>query len=187
MSVSFADKQVAVFGLRGTGKSTFVNNLARGYKRKALVWDPLGEVSGVTTYDTYVPELADETEFERVVAYARSHKYQLLVADEINRLALPKPHPLPPCIRDMVDYSRHWHLTVAWVARRPVQVHTDLIELADFIVCFRLTGKNDRAYLESLSEGLGDAVFSLPDYHYILVNPDRTFRRCRPVPKVRLD
>ena len=186
-ALSLDSKLVCVFGLRGTGKSVWVNRLATGYKKKALVFDTLGEIAGKTPYDFYAPVARDEVdELCQIIDFTRQKGYKLLVIDEANRYAEPKPKPLPPCLRDLVDYSRHWKLTVCWVARRPIQVHSDIIELSDYLVLFRLTGRLDRTYLDSLATGLGEAVFTLPDWHYILVNPDRSFKRYQPVQPVKL-
>ena len=54
------------------------------------------------------------------------------------------------------------------MARRPVQFHTDIVELADFLFIFRLDGNNDYKYLENLHRGLGDMVRNLPEYHFAI-------------------
>ena len=104
----------------------------------------------------------------RVIIFARkvgeTWKPELFVIDEANRYIYPKPTRLPKPVADLVDYGRHWNTSFGVVARRPVQFHTDLIELADVVFFFQLPGKNDNAYLESLHTGLGDTVRNLAPY-----------------------
>lgn len=81
----------------------------------------------------------------------------------------------------MLDYQRHWKLTTVHVARRPVQMNTDIVELANYIIIFNLAGKNDQQYLNDLSKGLGDEVLKLPKYHYMFVDENRTYTKMSPV------
>jgi hypothetical protein len=67
------------------------------------------------------------------------------------------------------------------IARRPVQLNTDLIELAHDLFIYRLKGKNDIAYLDELVDGLGAAVLSLKPYYFVHVNEFRDFEVCEPV------
>jgi len=101
--------------------------------------------------------------------------------DEANRYCPSKPATLPRAIADLNDYRAHYGLATVYIARRPVQLNQDLTDLANYLFIFRLTGKHDIDYLNDLANGIGDAVAALEPYHYILVNPDRSYSVLSPV------
>tara|TARA_B100000745_G_scaffold299802_1_gene251571 strand:+ start:518 stop:754 length:237 start_codon:yes stop_codon:yes gene_type:complete len=47
------------------------------------------------------------------------------------------------------------------------QFNTDITELANHLFFFKLSGKNDWAYMENLHQGLGDAVRSLGPHEFM--------------------
>ena len=183
--MDLASKGWAVFGLRGSGKSWFVKSVLQSTPDH-LIYDPLKEHSG---YNKYTP--TDRTsieELEKVIEgpvikgikvvednktmfptrrVGETWKPELFVIDEANRYILPKPTRLPKMVNDLVDYQRHWNISFGVVARRPVQFHQDIIELADVVFFFTIPGKNDHAYLNSLHSDLGDTVRNLPAYHFV--------------------
>ena len=183
--MDLGSKGWAVFGLRGSGKSWFVKSVLESTPDH-LIYDPLKEHTGYNKYTpsdrTSIEELSKViegpvikgvkvTEDNKALFPTRrlgeTWKPELFVIDECNRYVYPKPTRLPKPIADLVDYGRHWSLSFGAVARRPVQFHTDLIELADVVFFFHLPGKNDHQYLESLHLGLGDTVRDLPPYHFV--------------------
>ena len=183
--MDLANKGWAVFGLRGSGKSWFVKSVLQS-TLDHLIYDPLKEHQG---YNKYTP--TDRTDIEELSTLiegpvikgvkvtkenqkmfptrrpGETWKPELFVIDEANRYIYPKPTRLPKPVADLVDYGRHWNISFGVVARRPVQFHSDLIELADCVFFFKLPGKNDHAYLESLHAGLGDTVRDLPPRHFV--------------------
>ena len=183
--MDLGSKGWAVFGLRGSGKSWFVKSVLESTPDH-LIYDPLKEHKGYNKYTptdrTSIDELAQViegpviegvkvTEDNKAMVPTRrvgeTWKPELFVIDDCNRYVYPKPTRLPKPIADLVDYGRHWNVSFGAVARRPVQFHTDLIELADVVFFFQLPGKNDNAYLESLHTGLGDTVRNLAPYHFV--------------------
>jgi len=183
--MDLSSKGWAVFGLRGSGKSWFVKSVLESTPDH-LIYDPLKEHKG---YNKYTP--TDRTDIDELSTFIEvvvikgvkvtednkvqyptrrvgdTWKPELFVIDEANRYIYPKPTRLPKPVADLVDYGRHWSLSFGVVARRPVQFHTDLIELADVVFFFHLPGKNDHQYLESLHTGLGDTVRDLAPYHFV--------------------
>ena len=183
--MDLGSKGWAVFGLRGSGKSWFVKSVLESTPDH-LIYDPLKEHTGYNKYTpsdrTSIDELCkviegpvikgvkvteDNKQMFPTRRVGETWKPELFVIDEANRYIYPKPTRLPKPVADLVDYGRHWSLSFGVVARRPVQFHTDLIELADVVFFFHLPGKNDHAYLESLHVGLGDTVRNLPPYHFV--------------------
>lgn len=183
MNINMRNKTVCIFGLRGTGKSTWAHRLADEFGSAAFVYDTLGETPGSAKYFAYVPASRTSTaELNGIIPMViKSGRFRLLLIDEANRFAPSKPAPLPKELADLNDQCRHYGLSVGYIARRPVQLNQDLTELSDYLVIFALKGIRDIKYLNDLSGGLGDAVLALPRYHYILVMPDRSYRQIQPV------
>ena len=157
--IELAGKGWAVFGLRGSGKSWFVKSVLETTPDH-LIYDPLKEHKG---YSRYTP--TDRTDIEELSTFVEkvvikgvriteqnktqfptrrvgeTWKPELFVIDECNRYVYPKPSRLPKPVADLVDYGRHWNLSFGAVARRPVQFHTDLIELTDVVFSFTFRAK----------------------------------------------
>ena len=176
-------KTFVIFGLRGTGKSTFANYIARSFKSKCLVYDTLNEVPDTANYDAYIPKVRNNpAELELLITNVKnSSQYQLLLIDEANRYCPSKPAPLPPEVADINDQCRHYNLSIGYIARRPCQLNQDLTELSDYMFIYHLKGKADIQYLRNISEGLGEAVLKLPPFHFVQVNPDRSYKIMKPI------
>jgi len=176
--VDLTNKGWAVFGPRGSGKSWFLKHVLDSTPDHWL-YDPLHEHKGYRAYlpddSESIPELEEFMQLMvipkngRVAGVTASGKPSpaLFVIDEANRYVKPKPAPLPKAVGQMVDFCRHFEISFGVVARRPVQFHTDLIELADAVFFYQLDGVNNHKYLQDLKAGLGDQVRELPKHHFI--------------------
>lgn len=164
--MDLSDKGWAIFGPRGSGKSWLLESILDTVPDH-IVYDPMGDHYG---YRQYIPD--DRTSTEELSDLVRHvvipTRPDLFAIDEANKYILPKQQrrALPPGIDDLLDFGRHYGISFGVVSRRPVQFHSDLVELADALFIFGLQGKNDYRYLEDLHRGLGDAVRSLPRYHF---------------------
>ena len=162
--IDITNKRFAILGLQGTGKSILVKHFLRSTSA-SIVYDVLREHQ----VDNFV---------NRVVM--GTGQIRLFIMDEANRYCRSMK-PLPASILDLNDFQRHENIAFGVIARRPTQLHTDLMELAHYLFIFRLVGVNDYKYLESIAEGLGDAARALEEFHFVLVNPDRSFQVHEPV------
>jgi len=178
-----ASKRFVIFGLQGSGKTCLAKYILKS-EPAHLVYDVLDEYRGfnryIATYRQYTPEGLDELNLciQRVVI--GSGKVRLFILDEANRYC-PNGRPLPNAVSELNDFQRHYRIAFGAVARRPAQLATDLTELAHYIFVFRLRGKNDLAYLDALSAGLGDAVAGLTGHQFVLVDPGRHYQVQEPV------
>ena len=165
--IDMTNKRAAIFGLPGSGKSKLVEHIASSTSRH-LIYDPMNEHP---KFHRFVPSdrnsTAELSEFinKGVLAW----RPKLFILEEANRHVRPKPTPLPPGLDDLNDYSRHWDIAWLAVARRMSQFHSDIVELCHYLFIFRLPGKNDYTYMESLHQGLGDTVRALPQYHFAIL------------------
>ena len=187
MKIDLSSKRACIFGMPGEGKSNFLCWLAEQYGGKAFLYDTTHEFPTDKAFDVYRPaDRYSVPELERILRGAiKLKKYKLMGVDETNRFCPSKPAPLPEYIAELNDMIRHpeyGNVTPVWIARRPTQLNQDLTELAHYLFIFNLKGKNDIDYLEGFAPGLGKAVFSLPQYHFIAVNQRREFQLMRPIP-----
>lgn len=184
------DKRAVILGLQGSGKSEMAKFIM-GRTREHIVYDVHHEHKGFNRYlvenknvqkpgDNKDPAIAELNTFVFNIVL-ESRGVRMFVLDEANRYCRNN-YPLPSSILTLNDDNRHDKIAFVSIARRAVQLSTDLVELAHYIFVFRLPGKNDRQYLEALAEGLGDAVRQLPDFAFILVYPNRTYKQFPPIP-----
>lgn len=165
--IDLSNKGWACFGGRGSGKSTLVKHILASTKSH-LVYDPMDEYGGFHRYTPTDRESVEECN-KFVKAGIIKWKPALAVIDEANKYILPNNTRLPSAIADLVDFGRHWKISFGCVARRPVQFHTDIVELANFLFFFRLSGRNDYQYMEDLHVGLGDEVRRLKPYEFVIL------------------
>jgi len=179
--IDLTDASWCVFGLRGSGKSWLLKHILDSSSRH-LIYDPMDEHQG---YHRYVPtdrrSSGELNDF--LVTMAIPWKPRLLVIDEANVYIPPKPHPLVSGVDDLVTFARHWGMSVGYCARRPVQFHSDIVELSQFLFIFGLHGRNDYIYLESLFEGLGDTVRGLNRHEFAMLEGGSRLQVHAPIEK----
>jgi hypothetical protein len=171
--IDIANKRFVILGLQGSGKTELAKYLLR-QSANSFVYDALKEYEGfrryVPTNRNSIPEL-EECVTKLVL---KRLKPSLFILDEANRYLIPKPHALPRGIEELNDWSRHIGISWGCVARRPTQLHTDIMELSHYLFIFVLRGKNDCAYLDSILPSLGDMVSDLPVYSFAIVTENRS-------------
>jgi len=192
-SVSFEGQQIVVIGHRGAGKSTWIQHILNQTNGHFIV-DMNREHEG---YNRYLPEYrrGDEAKAEIDGVISRvatdndpSYRPSMVVFEEANRY-IPNQGTIPGAVGEMVDLGRHYEtavsdgIAVMYVTRRPSQLDTDVIELADYLIVYRVRGKNDKRRLNSEASGLGDKAATLGEYEYLLVRPDRSIVHMNPVPE----
>ena len=193
MLPDITDKRFVILGLQGSGKSVLVDYILRNF-RNHIVYDVHREHTGFNRYlveNKRVKDAANDNDpaivelntfVERIVQ--GTGIVRLFMLEEANRYC-PNKKPLPSSILVLNDDQRHSRIAFGTVARRMAQLNTDLTELAHYLFIFRLTGKNDIDRLEAEAEGLGEAVKGLKDFHFVIVNQDRTFEIHKPVPFIK--
>ena len=157
--------------MRGKGKTTLARSVLDTEDRH-MVYDCTEDYGG---YRRYVPERRTDTmEYNAFVRdLVLEHKPRLVVMDEAP-LYIPNRKPLPAPVMTMVGLSRHLGMSVGWVAHRPAQLHPHIVELADYLMVYRLNGANDMKRLDAINEGLADVVRGLPDWHFALYHDGET-------------
>lgn len=173
MLIDITNKRFVILGLQGSGKTVLAQFLL-GKCSNHLVYDVLREYQG---FNRYIPtDRNSKTELERAIQILvfKKVKPDLFIIDEANRFIEPKPVPLPKGVNELNDWSRHIGISWGCVCRRPVQLHTDMMELAHYLFIFVLRGKNDTSYLDSILPNLGDTVSNLKQYEFAVVTDNRS-------------
>lgn len=167
-------------GLKGAGKTELAKHILR-QEPNHMVYDPIGEYNEFRNYmpdDRFDPE--ESTYF--VEEFVLKERPRLVIFDEANAYTSPKPRPLPRGIRHLVDFSRHEGITFGVIARRPVQLHTDLVELSQFYFVFNLHGRNDITALNNTYVGMGETVRGLEQFHFAILEEGRNLTVHEPIP-----
>jgi hypothetical protein len=183
IELDLSHKIFCVFGVNESGKTNWCKQLAYQYGTNAFVFDPHKDFDA-TKCDRWVPKRkfypGTAWEIETIISKIRD-RYKIAIIDEADQ-AFPNQKPFMPKFSEYFGSYRHFHCdSIGFVARRPVSLNTTIVELAKVLVIFRTTGKNDILYLNDIAHGLGDAAAALKDFHYILVNPDRSWAICEPI------
>lgn len=181
-----------VIGKKGMGKSNWLQYQLDPVDR-ALTYDVCREHDALTRYlpeyrsgDRGRAELGEVTR-SLVIGPDAEARPEVFAVEELSRYCGPH-RPAPEPIMDVVDLHRHYStgetgLGFVGVTRRPSQVHTDVVELADRLVAFRLTGRSDKRRLDDVIDGLGEAVGDLGKYEYVVADVDG-FEVHEPVPEM---
>lgn len=184
MKFDFKNKLVCIFGLHESGKTVLAKHIAKQYK--TVVFDILGEYKekGLDWYEpkhTAYPDVAQD--FDIFLKNARTEtKWNMILLDEASTV-FPNKRGLMPIANNFINFYRHsikekgWNKGAMFICRRPARLNTDIVELSRYLIIFQLKGKNDIQYLNSINEGLGDAVVELDGYEFIVVQPNRTYKK----------
>lgn len=192
MEINLLGGQGIILGKKGCGKSNLTQHLlSQKIYRNTLVFDTCQEHSnlGLPRYcPTHRRGKKARAELGKVLAaYAvnetkyRDIRPDLIVLEELSRYA-PSAGAMADELGELVDLARHLDVGLVGIARRPAQIDTDTVELADWLIIFRVDGDNDVKKLNRLSSGLGDAAAELPDYHF-LVYDGSDYATHSPVPE----
>jgi len=125
------------------------------------------------------PTIADEAD-QLITILKDKPEYKMIIFDEASRI-FPTMRPLRPAFRSFLDVYRHYDKSMGFICRRPTQLYADIVELSHYLFIFRLVGKNDTAYLNSIAAGLGDMVNQLMPFEFVVVTPDRRYWKNNPI------
>ena len=185
MNIDLKNKITFISGMNGSGKSYFTKNaLLPNYR--CLVHDPLKEYPknrcDVFEPKLNYPDIAEENEeIINKIVIPNCKKYDLLVYEEASR-TFPNSKPLYPVMRSFFDTYRHYgNLGLVFICRRPAQIFTDIPALSHYQFNFGNKGLADINTLNSISQGLGDAVAQLKDHAYVFVDQDRSYKIMPPI------
>jgi hypothetical protein len=182
MKINLERKSFAIFGLHESGKTVLAKQICS--KFNSVIFDPIAEFDS-NVFNTYVPKAKEypeiAMEFERFLDAVKG-KFNLIYVSEASRV-FPNKRSLKPNARNFIDTYRHIPYSCAFGldCRRPAQLHTDLIETAKFIFVYHMTGVRDLQYMNFINSSIQEIPKTLPEFHFMLINPDRSFVIHKPV------
>ena len=170
-----AGKRVVICGKPGSGKTRLAFHLAAlDEPERRAIWDPMRQFTGFPGSGLYHPASAlDTREFARWLGATTpqggrtSSKYNGVIIDEGN-LVMKNGSKLPPEVAAHVHLGRHFGASWVTITRRLANLHTDVVELADYVIVFQLLGANDVRRLNGLCAGMGVEAQRLPEFHYLV-------------------
>lgn len=183
LSADGVDLVAAVFGARGTGKSTEIKTwLARAKPARVMLWDTMDE------YGAYLPRVDRLEEFldqaaplgryvptgegkiwrERFDVFC-SIAYELgdlvMVVEEGQRVT--SPGRSPAAWSDCTLRGRHKRLRVVMLSQRPASVDKDLFSNATVIRTGRLNFADDVACMAGVLMRQAEEIATLPPFEYL--------------------
>ena len=181
------DLVAALFGGRGTGKSTqAMSFLELRRPSRVLIWDTMDEYqahgrpcatltellrrarSSESFALRYVPRGTDKElrlRFEAFCAAAYSLEDLVLVVEELQRVTTPSW--APPAWSDCTLRGRHKKLIIFGISQRPASVDKNFFSQASVVSSGRLVFADDVACLKNVLGVPGPELLALPDFHYI--------------------
>lgn len=156
------DSVTFVAGARGSGKSSWLKQYARGFGR-VIVWDPMREYGSALGVDTvrrpldlvalrhtapvlvFAPELVSVEAFDFFSQVAWSRAAGLVVADEL--ATVTHAGKASGWWGRLIREGRHKGIEVAGAAQRPAEIDKTIIGNATRLIVFRLGRLKDRALM----------------------------------------
>jgi len=179
MTIDLAEKRFAILGLPGSGKTVLAKSILASNPRHIVI-DPNGEYAGFRRWRP--KRIGDQAELEAFMTeVVIPWKPDLLMLDESNMYIPRAPARLSPAFTMIANINRHLGISVGTIARRPSQIHTDLLELSSYLFVFNLPGRNDRRALEDYHVGLGYKASEIPKYYFLVAEAGAGFTLHAPV------
>lgn len=187
--ISIKNSHTMLFGLKGAGKSNWLQWLLskRRYSTSHVCFDVCREHDSLNQYlPRHRRGKEGRQELEQVLTrlitdVERERRPEVVAIEEISRYA-PSNGATSEALMELCDLNRHYGVGLVGVARRPAQVESDLVELADQLVIFNLRGKNDIRRLNNERAGLGDMIVNeVGEYEYAVVDGQRNVSIHNPV------
>jgi len=183
----------AVFGRRGSGKTTLIRAMIPKLKKPVVILDVLGNFQG---YESGGKEWYDATSTKDALLEIRSFLQKpqehsgiislqtgdidnsidflcsalwkihggTLVLDEVDSISISDA----PCFDEAIRYGRNHAIDVVTGARRPAEVSKNITAAADRVYCFATREPRDiEYYREFLGDDLAFQIPKLPQWHGI--------------------
>jgi len=176
------DSVTFVTGARGSGKSSWLKQYARGFGR-VLVWDPMheyGEALGVAPVSAptelvarrradpvlvYAPEFVSPEAFDFFCHVAWSRGAGLVVADEL--ATVTHAGKASGWWGRLIREGRHRGIEIAGATQRPAEIDKTIIGNATRAVVFRLQRLRDRELMAAELDIDREQIDALAPLHFL--------------------
>lgn len=167
-----------ILGKTGYGKSTWLMNFCKGYKR-IFVFDPFAKFPAQYLDDQALCEahergdFSDDKEFcvgsyrlndlELLGAFSFMHGKCILVIEECG-FVFNKGERIPEWLSEIVFLGRHQQTSIAITAQAPVYIPIDLRSQAHRLISFWLTETRDLDWTEQYFGDRVEEILTLPKF-----------------------
>lgn len=189
--------KICVLGLQGSGKSYLVREFFLRNQPYHLVIDPMDEYGG---FNRYVPDHRLMESYEslneeirmihkklvfpniltleaQAAGKTKPKRLKLLVYEEAD-MYIPSQRLLNATVRRTYVQCRHMQLDLIAVSRRPTDLNTYIMDTADYLLVFKISGANALKTLRNMNTDCIDAVraLSYENHEFVLFDRDRSFK-----------
>lgn len=173
---------VTILGKAGSGKTYLTREtILPAVPRPVFICDPMAEFStlglqfdsardlwGYVTegrrndsqvYTLRVTRDGDAEALFRMLTVAKEPC--TLIVDEVSNYC--SPHKIEESLKRLIAYGRHWGVNIISTARRPAEVHKDVLAQSDAVVTFKQTERRDLkalSYIAEEAEGASDLDYA---------------------------
>lgn len=158
-----------IAGLRGTGKTTLSNYLAKLCGDNILIYDPMNQYQSFKPEHRYIPKSDSMSEFDAVCRRVIARGNMVFFIEEAERY-LGQGKLLGPDAYVLINRGRNWGIGVVAVTRRIQRLSKDYFDLCDNIIFFRCGTQSlkVRGYLEEMiGQTVCAQIRQLKQYHFI--------------------
>lgn len=173
---------MTILGKKGSGKSFLTREIAHDFDR-VIVLDSMGEYGpregfmpliGLDEALAHLPLLAGKPDYAVSVRVLNADDamdvlsivYELpgtfLIVEETSLYC--SPSYLPDELAQLIRYGRHRSISMAFVARRPSELHRDITAQSDLVISFRQHETRDVQYLKGTLGDRAELLRDLPLY-----------------------
>ena len=194
-------KVIAIFGRRGSGKSTLFQSILRR-SRRLIVIDPLGEHNiGRVCYDrndvlnyttkadafriVYRP-LADNQEQEIAFvdwcAYLAENLCDITFAvDEVDNYT--NPYYMSNGLRRIIHYGRHYNIAVVMASRQANRIRNDITAQADIILSFQQQGRQAISYMADFDDkDIVGGLLTMKQHNFVMIRGEKSLDKLIELP-----
>lgn len=173
---------ITILGQRGSGKSSWLKKKLPEIPR-FILWDTLGEYDGFERFEdldslyryihanqsgvfqaVYVTE-KDPEDFGPVCTIAGAVGPCYFIIEEVDTYATPTYCPQE--LMTLLKKGRHYGVSMAFVSRRPAEIHRMITAQSNRFVIFRILEGRDIQYLKSILGPEADKLPALETLHYM--------------------
>lgn len=184
MTAPVQNQIIAVFGRKGSGKTTLVQRYLATVPR-FVVADTLAEYTVGTVFTNLkdfaraakragsgklqaVVRIGSDEEFDALSAMVRIIGEQAPVLYAIEEADIQcSPQFIPPSMDRLVRYGRHWRVSLLVVSRRPAEISRHLTAQADTIVAFQTFEPRDLDFFRARCGGdFAESIAGLNRYKW---------------------
>lgn len=165
-----------IFGGNMSGKTYLSKYILKLWGNKGIAFDKVEQYRGFHRYNMNIKvgTLEGRKEMDNAIKgclleqkWENNHRFKGGIFDEANEY-FPTNIPLLPYASKLNNEYRHIINSFGMISRRPARLYNDFVDLAHVLFIFRLTGKNDKKYLNDVHDGLGEMASNLQKYHFIV-------------------